>query len=126
MVLAVDKDTGISIAEDEKYREEDEKFVVRKIQARNGLEINRTKRSTSNRQRKLEVAIQESITWLEINQEAEKKEYDYKQESLEEIVDSIIKQQRKPTQITFSSLNTDLSTPRRSAFGNPQPYTGRP
>ena len=34
--------------------------------------------------------IQQSITWLENNQEAMRGEYDYKQRSLKKIADSII------------------------------------
>ncbi|CAG8670711.1 27479_t:CDS:2, partial [Dentiscutata erythropus] len=106
-VSAVDKTTGLSnrititndkgrlskeeiermVADAEKYRLEDEK-VAQRIQARNGLESYAY--NLRNTLQKLEDAIQETITWLENNQEAEKEEYDYKQKSFEEIANLIM------------------------------------
>lgn len=40
---------------------------------------------------KVDDAIQESITWLDNNEEAEKDEYEHKQKLLEEIVSPIMK-----------------------------------
>ncbi|CAG8506662.1 1300_t:CDS:2, partial [Funneliformis mosseae] len=119
IVSAVDKTTGISnkmtitndkgrlskeeieLAEAEKYREDDEK-IAQNIQARNSLEsyaynlrnILHSEQVVGNldlaSKMKLEDAIQQSITWLENNQEAMRGEYDYKQRSLKKIADSII------------------------------------
>jgi len=89
------------VAEAEKYKADDEK-VAQRIQARNGLESYAYNlRNTLQDEKisgkldpadkkKLEDAIQESITWLENNQEAEKEEYDHKQKSLEEIANPIM------------------------------------
>lgn len=89
------------VAEAEKYKAEDEK-VAQKIQARNGLESYAYNlRNTLQDEKiagklepadkkKLEDAIQESITWLENNQEAEKEEYEHQQKSLEEIANPIM------------------------------------
>ncbi|CAG8625057.1 4196_t:CDS:2 [Gigaspora margarita] len=75
------------IADAEKYRAEDEKFVQR-IQARNGLEsyiynLRNTLQDHEN-------IIQEAITWLENNQEAKKEEYEHKQKSLENLLAPIM------------------------------------
>ncbi|CAG8575740.1 5138_t:CDS:2 [Diversispora eburnea] len=118
-VSAVDKTTGRSnkititndkgrlskeeiermVADAEKYRAEDEK-VAQKIQARNGLEsysynLRNTLQKIAGKleasdKKKLEDSIQETITWLENNQEAEKEEYEYKQKSLEEVANPIM------------------------------------
>ena len=40
--------------------------------------------------KKLEDAIQETITWLDNNQEAEKDEYEHKQKTLEEVANPIM------------------------------------
>jgi len=89
------------VSEAEKYKAEDEK-VAQKIQARNGLEsyaynLRNTLQDEKiagklepEDKKKLEDAIQESITWLENNQEADKEEYDHKQKSLEEIANPIM------------------------------------
>ncbi|RIA85970.1 heat shock protein 70 family [Glomus cerebriforme] len=107
-VSAVDKTTGRSnkitvtndkgrlskeeiecmIAEAEKYRVDREK-IAQKIQARNGLE-SYALNLRDVVQNKLNDAIQESITWLDDNQEAEKVEYEYKQKFLENIANPII------------------------------------
>ncbi|KAF0545767.1 hsp71-like protein [Gigaspora margarita] len=71
------------IADAEKYRAEDEKFVQR-IQARNSLESYIY--NLRNTLQEHENIIQEAITWLENNQEAEKEEYEHKQELLEKTV----------------------------------------
>ncbi|RIB18924.1 heat shock protein HSS1 [Gigaspora rosea] len=73
----------VEIVDAEKYRAEDEKFVQR-IQARNGLES--FVYNLRNTLQEHENIIQEAITWLENNQEAEKEEYEHKQKSLEKIV----------------------------------------
>ncbi|CAG8784354.1 5292_t:CDS:2, partial [Dentiscutata erythropus] len=75
------------VADAEKYRAEDEK-VAQRIQARNSLESYAY--NLRNTLQKLEDAIQETITWLENNQEAEKEEYDYKQKSFDEIANLIM------------------------------------
>ncbi|CAG8790507.1 4818_t:CDS:2, partial [Dentiscutata erythropus] len=75
------------VADAEKYRAEDEK-IAQRIQARNCLEIYAY--NLRNTLQKLEDAIQETITWLENNQEAEKEEYDYKQKSFEEFANLIM------------------------------------
>ncbi|CAH1765818.1 11409_t:CDS:2 [Entrophospora sp. SA101] len=82
------------VSDAEKYREEDEK-VAQKITARNGLEsyaynLRNTLQLDPDDKKKLEDAIQESITWLDNNQEAEKDEYEHKQKSLEEIANPIM------------------------------------
>ncbi|CAJ0914704.1 17270_t:CDS:2, partial [Entrophospora sp. SA101] len=89
------------LSDAEKYREEDEK-VAQKITARNGLEsyaynLRNTLQDEKiagkldpDDKKKLEDAIQESITWLDNNQEAEKDEYEHKQKSLEEIANPIM------------------------------------
>ncbi|CAG8728335.1 11590_t:CDS:2, partial [Acaulospora morrowiae] len=89
------------VADAERYRAEDEK-VAQKIQARNGLEsYSYNLRNTlqdekvagkldAEDKKKLEDAIQEAITWLENNQEAEKEEYEHKQKSLEEVANPIM------------------------------------
>jgi len=89
------------VSDAEKYREEDEK-VAQKITARNGLEsyaynLRNTLQDekVSSKldpadKKKLEDAIQESVTWLDHNQEAEKDEYEHKQKSLEEIANPIM------------------------------------
>jgi len=89
------------VADAEKYRVEDEK-VAQKIQARNGLEsYSYNLRNTlqdekivgkleESDKKKLEDSIQDTITWLENNQEAEKEEYEYKQKSLEEVANPIM------------------------------------
>jgi len=89
------------VSDAEKYREEDEK-VAQKITARNGLEsyaynlrntLQDEKISSKldpEDKKKLEDAIQESVTWLDNNQEAEKDEYEHKQKSLEEIANPIM------------------------------------
>ncbi|CAJ0747835.1 11351_t:CDS:2 [Entrophospora sp. SA101] len=89
------------VSDAEKYREEDEK-VAQKITARNGLEsyaynLRNTLQDEKiagkldpDDKKKLEDAIQESITWLDNNQEAEKDEYEHKQKSLEEIANPIM------------------------------------
>ncbi|CAG8526404.1 13634_t:CDS:2 [Cetraspora pellucida] len=89
------------VADAEKYRAEDEK-VAQRITARNGLEsYSYNLRNTlqdekvsgkidASDKKKLEDAIQETITWLENNQEAEKEEYEHKQKSLEEIANPIM------------------------------------
>ncbi|CAG8738301.1 9853_t:CDS:2, partial [Gigaspora rosea] len=106
-VSAVDKTTGRSnripvtfdngrlskeeiermVADAEKYRAEDEK-VAQRIQARNGLES--YVYNLRNTLQELENVIQEAITWLENNQEAEKEEYEYKQESLKKTANPIM------------------------------------
>ncbi|RIA96170.1 70 kDa heat shock protein 3 [Glomus cerebriforme] len=113
-VSAVDETTGISnkitvtndrgrlskeeiqrmIAEAEIYRRDREK-VAQKTQARNGLEsyalsLRDIVQYIDNMKNKLDDAIQESITWLDDNQEAEKDEYEYKQKLLESIANPII------------------------------------
>ncbi|CAG8644550.1 6871_t:CDS:2 [Funneliformis mosseae] len=70
------------IAEVEEYRVEEEK-VAQKLQARNELES--CAHSLRNKLKELEVAIQESIMWLENNQEADKDEYVKQQKSLDAI-----------------------------------------
>ncbi|RIB18933.1 hsp71-like protein [Gigaspora rosea] len=96
------------VADAEKYRAEDEK-VARRIQARNGLESYvYNLRNTLQKYKsaiklficvlkikciylqELENVIQEAITWLENNQEAEKEEYEYKQESLKKTANPIM------------------------------------
>ncbi|CAB4406164.1 unnamed protein product [Rhizophagus irregularis] len=89
------------VAEAEKYKADDEK-VAQRIQSRNGLESYAYNlRNTLQDEKisgklepadkkKLEDAIQDSITWLENNQEAEKEEYDHKQKSLEEVANPIM------------------------------------
>jgi len=89
------------VAEAEKYKADDEK-VAQRIQSRNGLESYAynlrntlqdekiTGKLDPADKKKLEDSIQESITWLENNQEAEKEEYDHKQKSLEEVANPIM------------------------------------
>jgi heat shock protein 1/8 len=89
------------VSEAERYKAEDEK-VAQKITARNGLESYAYNlRNTLQDEKisgkldpadkkKLEDSIQESITWLDNNQEAEKEEYEHKQKSLEEIANPIM------------------------------------
>ncbi|KAF0561683.1 hsp71-like protein [Gigaspora margarita] len=75
------------VADAEKYRADDEK-VAQRIQARNGMESYvYNLRSTLQ---ELENVIQEAITWLENNQEAEKEEYEHKQKSLEKTANPIM------------------------------------
>jgi len=89
------------VAEAERYKAEDEK-VAQRIQARNALEsysYNLRNTLTDEKvagkleagdKKKLEDAIQETITWLDANQEAEKDEYEHKQKTLEEIANPIM------------------------------------
>ncbi|RIB18932.1 heat shock protein 70 family, partial [Gigaspora rosea] len=92
------------VADAEKYRAEDEK-VAQRIQTRNGLEsyvYNLRNTLQCNKiiylcikikciyLQELENVIQEAITWLENNQEAEKEEYEYKQESLKKTANPIM------------------------------------
>ncbi|RIB18929.1 heat shock protein 70 family, partial [Gigaspora rosea] len=90
------------VADAEKYRAEDEK-VAQRIQARNGLEsyVYNLRNTLQNVEKyrlkikknlavELENVIQEAITWLENNQEAEKEEYEYKQESLKKTANPIM------------------------------------
>ncbi|RIA85502.1 hsp71-like protein [Glomus cerebriforme] len=81
------------IDEAEKYRIDREK-ITQKIQARNVLEsyaynLRELVQYIDNMRNKLNDAIQESITWLDNNQEAEKDEYEYKQKLLEDIANPI-------------------------------------
>ncbi|RIA96168.1 hsp71-like protein [Glomus cerebriforme] len=110
-VSAVEKTTGISneitiinglsegeieymIAEAKNFRADREK-TAQKIQARNCLEnyvynLRNVIQCINAMKDKLEVAVQESITWLDDNQEAEKDECEHKQKSLEEIANPIM------------------------------------
>ncbi|CAG8782561.1 19634_t:CDS:2, partial [Racocetra fulgida] len=88
-------------ADAEKYRAEDEK-VAQRIHARDRLEIySYNLRNTlqdekvagkivAGDKKKLGDVIQETITWLENNQEAEKEEYVHKQKLLEEAANQIM------------------------------------
>ncbi|CAG8782453.1 15185_t:CDS:2 [Gigaspora margarita] len=75
------------VADAEKYRADDEK-VAQRIQARNGMES--YVYNLRNTLQELENVIQEAITWLENNQEAEKEEYEHKQKSLEKTANPIM------------------------------------
>nr|CAG8489379.1 10519_t:CDS:2 [Entrophospora candida] len=111
-VSAVDKTTGRSnkititndkgrLSKEEIERMEDEKIAER-ITARNGLESYAYNlRNTLQDEKisgklepadktKLEGAINETTSWLDNNQEAEKEEYEHKQKSLEEIANPIM------------------------------------
>jgi L1 cell adhesion molecule like protein len=89
------------VAEAERYKAEDEKVAL-KIQARNALEsysYNLRNTLTDEKvagkleagdKKKLEDAIQEAISWLDNNQEAEKDEYEHKQKTLEEVANPIM------------------------------------
>ncbi|CAH1759927.1 9222_t:CDS:2 [Entrophospora sp. SA101] len=111
-VSAVDKTTGRSnkititndkgrLSKEEIERMEDEKIAER-ITARNGLESYAYNlRNTLQDEKisgklepadktKLEGAINETTSWLDSNQEAEKEEYEHKQKSLEEIANPIM------------------------------------
>ncbi|GBC24442.2 molecular chaperone Hsp70 [Rhizophagus irregularis DAOM 181602=DAOM 197198] len=77
------------VAEAKKYRAEKEK-IVQKMQARNDFEsytyiLCNLVRCVDNMD-KVYDAIQESITWFNNNEEAEKDEYEHKQKLLKEIV----------------------------------------
>jgi len=89
------------VSDAEKYKKEDEEAKAR-IDARNGLEqfaynlrnsiqedAIKSKISDDD-QKKLADAIQETIAWVEANQEAEKEEYEHKQKQLEEVSNPII------------------------------------
>ncbi|CAG8711332.1 18328_t:CDS:2, partial [Racocetra fulgida] len=88
-------------ADAEKYRAEDEK-VAQRIQARNGLEsyaynlLNTLQdekvagKIGAGNKKKLADVIQETITWLENNQDDEKEVYEHKQKSLEEVANPIM------------------------------------
>ena len=118
-VSAVDKTTGKSnkititndkgrlsqddikrmVEEAEKHKAEDE-AVTQRIHAKNGLEsyayhlrssISELKEKLSEDDRKaLETSIEETISWLDRNQEATKEEYDYKQKQLEQVANPIM------------------------------------
>ncbi|CAG8765024.1 7180_t:CDS:2, partial [Gigaspora margarita] len=116
-VSAVDKTTGRSskititfdndrlskeeiermVADAEKYHAEDEE-VAQRIQARNGLEsytynLRNTLQLILNSEYwtpNFENVIQEAITWLENNQEAEKEEYEHKQKLIEKTANPIM------------------------------------
>ncbi|CAI2168720.1 4333_t:CDS:10 [Funneliformis geosporum] len=95
----------------EKYREDDEKLAQR-IQARNGLESYAfSLRNTLDDEKfpinLLKHAIQESVTWLENNQEASKEEYDYEQRSLENIANPIMKKLYDGKNTSFNPSFTD-------------------
>lgn len=89
------------VAEAERYKAEDEK-VAQRIQSRNALEsysYNLRNTLTDEKvagkleagdKQKLEDAIQETITWLDNNQEADKDEYEHKQKTLEEVANPIM------------------------------------
>ncbi|CAB5367179.1 unnamed protein product [Rhizophagus irregularis] len=82
------------VAEAKKYRAEKEK-IVQKMQARNDFEsytyiLCNLVRCVDNMD-KVYDAIQESITWFNNNEEAEKDEYEHKQKLLKEIVSPIMK-----------------------------------
>ncbi|CAG8833880.1 10894_t:CDS:2, partial [Gigaspora margarita] len=71
------------VADAEKYRAEDEK-VSRRILAR--YDLGSYVYNLRNILQEFENVIQEAITWLENNQEAEKEEYEHKQKSVEETI----------------------------------------
>ncbi|KAF0535900.1 hsp71-like protein [Gigaspora margarita] len=75
------------VADAEKYRAEDEK-VSRRILAR--YDLGSYVNNLRNILQEFENVIQEAITWLENNQEAEKEEYEHKQKSVEETINPIM------------------------------------
>ncbi|CAB4405206.1 unnamed protein product [Rhizophagus irregularis] len=83
------------ITETEKYREDREE-VMQKAQARNALEsytydLRNVIQYIENLKNELESVAQDSITWLDENQESGKEEYEFKLNSLEEIANPILK-----------------------------------
>ncbi|RIA96166.1 70 kDa heat shock protein 3 [Glomus cerebriforme] len=99
--ITITNDKGLSkeeiermVIEAEEYRSDREK-VVQKTQARNSLEnyaynLRNALQYIDTMKNKFEDKIQESIVWLENNQDAKKDEYEHKQKSLEEIINQIM------------------------------------
>jgi L1 cell adhesion molecule like protein len=89
------------VAEAEKYRKEDEQARER-VGSKNGLEsyaynlrntVNDDKlkdKLVGEERARLEKAIDDTVHWLESNQEAEKEEYDHKQKELEKVANPIM------------------------------------
>ncbi|KAJ3143165.1 70-kilodalton heat shock protein [Physocladia obscura] len=89
------------VAEAEKYKADDEAAAER-IQAKNGLESyaynlrNTTQdekladKLSSDDKEKLNAAIDETVKWLEVNQEGAKEEFEHKQKDLEAIANPIM------------------------------------
>ncbi|RIA96165.1 hsp71-like protein [Glomus cerebriforme] len=89
-----EKEIERMVAEAEEYRT-DRENVAQKTQARNGLEnytynLRNALQYIDTMKNKLEDSIQESIIWLENNQDAKKDEYERKQKLLEEIINQLI------------------------------------
>ncbi|GBB85175.1 hypothetical protein RclHR1_11720007 [Rhizophagus clarus] len=82
------------VAETEKYRMDKER-VIQKVQARNVLEsytydLRNVIQCIENMKNELENAVQDSITWLDENQESEKDEYEFKLNLLKKIANPIV------------------------------------